>query len=90
MTAFVPVACCFGPAQVFRIHYGRYPISGDPFGKVEKGMTADQVLANLGEPHERRKRNDLETWVYYSDSFGIGDFYVDFGADGRVTSRYGH
>jgi SmpA / OmlA family len=86
----VPLACCIGPPLTFRVAHGSFPLSGYPSGKIEKGMTAEEVTAILGEPHRRTKRDDRETWTYCLDSFCVGDFFVDFGVDGRVTSTYGH
>lgn len=51
-------------------------------------MSADEVVAVLGTPHERYKDEDGETWFYWIDSLGIDWFRVSFGQDGRVTETW--
>jgi outer membrane protein assembly factor BamE (lipoprotein component of BamABCDE complex) len=76
---------------MFRLNYGSYPLSGNPYGKVKEGMSADDVRAALGDPHNRETRgDDGEGWYYYQDSFQIGWFCVDFGLDGRVKGTHGY
>jgi hypothetical protein len=89
-SCLLPVACCLGPPQVFRLNYGSYPLGSYPDGKIQKGMTAEEVIAVLGEPHDRFKGDDDERWYYWLDSFGMGWFGVHFGPDGRVQSTYGN
>ncbi len=53
-------------------------------------MTADEVRAALGPPHEvHNYREGGGHWYYWLDWFGIGWFAVGFGPDGRVTGSGG-
>jgi hypothetical protein len=90
VSGLVPLSCCLGPSQVVRLVYGNYPLGHYPNNKVQEGMTAEEVVAVLGPPHERWKKGDGETWCYWIDSFGAYWFAVDFGEDGRVASTYGN
>lgn len=90
VSALVPLSCGLGPSVVFRLTYGRFPLSGDPRIRVSEGMSAERVRALLGEPHERTNRPDGEGWYYYQDSYGIYWFCVDFGLDRRVKGTHGH
>jgi SmpA / OmlA family len=85
----VPLFCCLAPPCIIRIAYGNFPIGGRPQGKINEGMSSDEVAAVLGTPHERFKEQDGERWYYWCDSFGIGWFCVRFGPEGRVTGTYG-
>jgi hypothetical protein len=73
--------------------YGNYPIGNYPIGsfpknKIKEGMTADEVVAILGVPHERYKQDDTENWYYRIDSFGIDWLAVQFSPDGRVVGTH--
>jgi hypothetical protein len=84
VSASVPLSGCLGPPLVVRLAYGNYPIGRYPNGKIKEGMTADEVVATLGTPHERYRQDDAERWYYWIDSFGLSWFGVAFGPDGRV------
>jgi hypothetical protein len=88
-SGLVPLSCCFGPSQFVRLEYGNYPLGTYPTNKVQEGMTADEVVAALGTPHERHGDNK-ERWYYWIDSFSIRWFSVEFGPDGRVDHTYGN
>ena len=90
VSAAVPLSCCFGPSLVFRVNYGSYPLSGNPYPRIKERMSADEVRAALGNPHRREERGDEEGWYYYQDAFQIGWFCVDFGPDGRVKGTHGY
>jgi hypothetical protein len=90
VSVLVPFGCCFGPPHVVRIIYGNYPLKSYPNGKIKEGMTPDEVVAILGNPHERHKQSDGEHWYYWLDSFDISYFGVYFGPDGRVTGTHGN
>jgi outer membrane protein assembly factor BamE (lipoprotein component of BamABCDE complex) len=85
----IPLCCCLGPPHVIRLEYGNYPIGRFP-NDIRPGMSAEEVVATLGTPHERHSRGDVDSWFYWIDSFGLGWFGVDFGPDGRVTHTYGN
>ncbi len=87
-SASAPLFCCLAPPCIVRIAYGNYPIFGRPDGKIKEGMSADEVVAALGTPHERYKEEDGEAWFYWIDSLGIDWFRVRFGPDGRVTETW--
>jgi hypothetical protein len=89
MSGLIPLLCCLGPPEVVRIVYGNYPIGQYP-SNIREGMSADEVLATLGSPHERFQENDGEHWYYWIDSFGIHWACVDFGSDGRVSHTHGN
>jgi hypothetical protein len=55
VSVLAPVACCLGPSHVVRLMYGNYPLGSYPNNKIHEGMTADEVVAILGTPHERHK-----------------------------------
>lgn len=87
--AAVPLSCCFGPSLLFRLNYGSFPLSGNPYARVKDKMSPDEVRVALGNPHNREKRDDGEHWYYYQDSFQIGWFCVDFDPDGLVKGTHG-
>jgi hypothetical protein len=87
-SASAPLFCCLAPPCIVRIGYGNYPIYRRPDGKIKEGMSADEVVAVLGTPHERVKEKDGESWYYWIDSLGIDWFRVSFGPDGRVTETW--
>lgn len=89
-SVLLPLSCCLGPAQLVRLSYGNYPLGSYPNGKVKEGMTADEVVATLGRPHERHKGGEGESWYYWIDSLGLYWFAVDFGPDGRVEGTHGN
>src|SRR5262245_42722102 len=64
----IPFTCCLGPPYCIRIVYGNYPIGSYPIGKIQKGMTTDEVAAALGTPHHRYRQGDEERWHYWIDS----------------------
>ena len=80
----MPLSCCVGPSLVFRQQYGRFPIPWEARLLVKEGMSAEEVQAALGEPQEIVKRDSGDRWYYYTDSFHIGIFAIDFGQEGRV------
>ena len=90
VSALIPFACCLGPPHVVRVVYGNYPLGSYPSGKIKEGMSADEVVAILGTPHERYKEGDGEHWYYWLDSFDMNYFGVQFGPDGRVVSTHGN
>jgi hypothetical protein len=90
LSAIVPSCCCLGPSQVIRLTYGNYPLGTYPNNKIKEGMTAEEVVAILGTPHERYKLDERESWYYWIDSFGIQWFAVNFGPDERVIRTYGN
>ena len=53
-------------------------------------MSGEEVVAILGNPHERYLKNGGENWLYWIDSFGLGWFGVDFGPNGYVVRTYGN
>ncbi len=85
-----PLLCYLGPPHLVRIIYGNYPIGSYPSGKIERGMSAGEVVAILGRPHERPWRDNGETYIYWIDSCGIFYCAIDFGPDKRVTNIYGN
>jgi hypothetical protein len=87
-SVLIPLSCCLGPSQVVRLVSGNYPIGHYP-NNITRGMSADEVEATLGSPHQRWKRGNVDSWYYWIDSFGIYWFGVDFGPDKRVTKTYG-
>jgi hypothetical protein len=87
LSALVPLCCCLGPPQVFRLNYGSYPLNTYPKG-IDEGMSTDEVTAILGSPHTRYEGSDGVSWYYWLDSFNIHYFGVRFGPDGRVKSTH--
>jgi hypothetical protein len=90
VSGLVPLSCCLGPSHLVRLVYGNYPLGSYPDGEVKEGMTADEVVATLGQPHERHEQDDGESWYYWIDSFGMYWFGVKFGPDRRVVHTYGN
>lgn len=85
----VPFVCCLAPPHLVRLIYGNYPIGSYPSGRINEGMSVDEVEAILGTPHEKNKRDNEETWFYWIDTFGVHYFAVGFGPDRRVVNTYG-
>jgi hypothetical protein len=83
--------CCLLPHAAFRIRYGRGPLEVDVLRAVKPRMTADEVLAALGPPHEKYTRGDgVESWYYIEDVFMVGWVGVQFDTQGRVIDRWVH
>jgi outer membrane protein assembly factor BamE (lipoprotein component of BamABCDE complex) len=84
-TATLVLAVCVLPPAVFRLSYGRGPLTADPHA-VHTGMSQDDVFDLLGSPHETPPGS--ATWFYYTDALKFGFFSVDFGQDGRVVDTH--
>lgn len=58
--------------------------------KVAVGMSTTEVQQNLGRPADivRYRNESGPTWTYEVDGapFGVTEFDVDFGSDGKVVS----
>lgn len=87
--------CCFLPSIVFRLQYGREPLSIELYNKsfdlIKEGMTFDEVRAVYGEPHEKHPNNPQvggEDWIYWTSTLKIGYLGIMFGPDGRVTGTW--
>jgi SmpA / OmlA family len=90
-SGMVPLSCCLLPSQLFRMSYGSYPLRDSPYSKVYEGMTRDEVVSVLGDPHNRRDDEDGGgRWVYYRDAYELNYFTVYFGPDGRVKNSGGN
>jgi hypothetical protein len=88
-------SCCVMPSLIFRSKYGRAPLTVQEYRetawKVKKGMTANEVRAAIGAPHEIVPDNREEgatTWYYYTNAFAFGFFGVNLDAGSRVTSSW--
>ncbi len=58
-------------------------------GRVEKGMTKDQVIMSLGYPPTHRTAStDLNTWTYWQNRWVT--YQVQFGDDGKVINLVGN
>jgi hypothetical protein len=58
-------------------------------GRVERGMTKEQVLMSLGYPPTHRTAStDLNTWTYWYNRWVT--YQVQFGADGKVAMLIGN
>lgn len=58
-------------------------------GRVEIGMTKEQVILSLGYPATHRtKSTDLDTWVYWRNRWL--SYHVEFGPDGKVVKFVGN
>ncbi len=85
-----PFFCYFAaPHAEVRLENGTHPLGSYPNGKIQEGMSRDDVKAILGPPQQRGKYKDRETWMYLIDPYGEHWFDVDFGPDGHVTNTYG-
>jgi hypothetical protein len=86
----LPVCCCSGPSVLFRVHHDTPPLTGYPSGVVQEGMSAEEVRALLGNPHQFNDRNpERVTWLYYLDAIELNWFMVVFGPDGKVSHTGG-
>lgn len=90
VSGLIPFCCCLAPPYVDRVVHGNYPIGSYPNNKIKEGMSAQEVTAILGTPHEQFRHGEDESWYYWIDSFGIYWFGVDFGPDRRVIRTYGN
>jgi hypothetical protein len=58
-------------------------------GRVERGMTREQVIMSLGYPPTHRTAStDLNTWTYWYNRWAT--YTVQFGDDGKVTMIVGN
>jgi hypothetical protein len=86
----LPVCCCTGPSALFRLHHRTPPLGSYPNGVIKEGMTADEVRASLGEPHQINDRYPQRvTWLYWLDAIELEWFMVSFGSDGKVDHTGG-
>lgn len=89
-TALLLVACLLPPI-IFRANHGRGPISGWQYRQAwnAEGMTVDEVLQILGEPHDRVVEDDgSERWYYWGDSYGLGYVGLKIGPDRKVKHTW--
>jgi hypothetical protein len=87
----LPVLCCNGPGALFRLRYSTPPLGRYPSGVVQTGMSADEVRALLGDPHQIHDGDPQRvTWIYYRDSMELGWFMVTFSPDGKVAHTGGN
>jgi hypothetical protein len=57
-------------------------------GRVERGMTKEQVLMSIGYPPiHRTASTDLDTWLYWYNRWTT--YQVQFGANGKVSAVRG-
>ena len=57
-------------------------------GRVERGMTKEQVIMSLGYPQTHRTAStDANTWIYWYNRWVT--YQVQFGADGKVSNIVG-
>ncbi len=90
MCVSLPFSCCVVPRYHFQATHGSPPLGKYPSGVVKEGMTADEVRAALGNPHEVHDYPEGGGhWYYWLDWFSIDWFGVLFGPDGRVTASGG-
>ncbi len=83
----MPACCAVAPACLVRVVYGNFPIGDGPDG-IRYGMTADELRAALGPPHEVLGSGSDERWVYWRDSFGDDYVGVYFDSEGRVRTTW--
>lgn len=58
-------------------------------GRVERGMTKEQVIMSLGYPPTHRTAStELNTWTYWYNRWVT--FQVQFGPDGKVSNLVGN
>jgi hypothetical protein len=89
VSGLLPVTYCQAPNILARCMYGRFLLLMDPSVRIAKGMSMEEVKANLGDPHEHFRGHEGERWFYYVAPFGIGYWGIDFDTDERVVSIYG-
>ena len=66
-----PFFCYFAtPRAEVRLENGTHPLGSYPNGKIQEGMSCDEVKAILGPPQQRDKYKDQETWIYLIDRYG--------------------
>jgi hypothetical protein len=86
----LPVVCFCGPSVLFRLNHDNPPLGHYPNGVIQEGMSADEVRALLGNPHEVSERDrERVGWWYWLDAIELDWFLVTFGPDGKVTSTSG-
>jgi hypothetical protein len=85
----LPVLCSSGPSILFRLNHDTPPLGHYPNGVIKEGMSAGQVRALLGGPHEVYDRDQRVSWLFWLDSIELDWFMVSFGPDGKVTSTGG-
>jgi hypothetical protein len=90
VSGLLPVASYLTPSLIFHQSYGNDPIGHYPSGKIQNGMSFDQVVSILGTPHQRTKNTHGEMWLYWIDSFEVQWVGLDFGPDGHVINMYGN
>lgn len=80
----LPPCVYAAPPCLVRAAYGSFPL-GDREDGIEPGMTAAEVRAALGPPHEVLGPTDAPGWIYWRDSWGRDCVGVRFDAGGRVA-----
>jgi hypothetical protein len=66
------------------------PLGGpDPSQRIAVGMSAHEVRAALGKPHEQhRDAEGQETWIYYRDWAGTRYYLIRLDRDGKVYMQW--
>lgn len=83
--ALLLMGMCVLPHTVFVISYGRLPLYANST-VIEEGMTKEEVIARLGEPHQKDVHDDSESWYYWTNVFTITGMGVRFSPEGKVEN----
>ena len=93
--AGICLLACILPSACFRLRYGQPPLSGEKYrsssATVKEGMSSEDVIAILGNPHRRvpyTGREGGERWYYYADALEAEMRAIHIGPDGRVLSQW--
>jgi hypothetical protein len=84
----LPACCAIAPRYLVWVVYGSFPLGQRQDG-IAPGMTAAQVRATLGPPHEVLRTDGADGWIYWRDSFGDDYVVVYFDSDSRVRATSG-
>jgi hypothetical protein len=75
---------------IFRRTCSRDPVDSNPW-PVKEGMTADEVVRAVGEPHRRYTEADgSERWIYFHDCLAYNYSGVRCDGQGRVMNTWIH
>jgi hypothetical protein len=83
----IPGFWYFGPQLLFRLEAGSYPLKRFPTN-IREGMTQQEVIDLLRQPHEVYKHDRDDTWYYYFGYFNSNYFGIVFNKDGRVLRTF--
>lgn len=77
------------PLIFFVLEHGRFP--GVPYtNSLKRGLSKEEVESIAGKPHKVSHSGNRELWIYYSDPFGLNNFYIQLDENKNFDYCFNH